>query len=161
MLASETRGRARARARWAHALGLQQEGIAELKKYSEQYPSIDLLNVLVGAVQATAGAQAAFGLLREQVRTRPSLLGLDCLLEKQLHEALDQERLEDLTLVRELIARHTQRLERYRCQSCGFQAKKFYWQCPGCASWDRIVPRRVEELDFYPLSHERAAADFK
>ncbi|MDX1668041.1 MAG: lipopolysaccharide assembly protein LapB [Limnobacter sp.] len=139
-------------------LGREEEGIQELKTYCQKYPSIDLLLVLVQAVEKVQGVNAAFDLLRNEVRSRPSLLGLDRLLERQLRGVLDDERTKDLQLIRELIARHTQRLERYRCQSCGFQAKQFYWQCPGCASWDSIVPRRAEELDFYPLNHKKTAA---
>ena len=117
-----------------------------------------LLLVLAKAVEDSKGPVAAFELLREQVRERPSLLGLDKLLEHQLRGKMEDERSKDLNLTRELISRHTQRLERYRCQSCGFQAKKFYWQCPGCANWDTIVPRRAEELDFYPVSTKKTAA---
>jgi lipopolysaccharide assembly protein B len=137
------------------SLGQQEQGIEELKVYCQKYPSIDLLLILVQAVEQVKGASEAFELLRSEVRARPSLLGLDRLLERQLKGVLDDERSQDLKLIRELIARHTQRLERYRCQSCGFQAKQFYWQCPGCASWDSIVPRRAEELDFYPLNHKK------
>lgn len=133
------------------ASGMVEEGIRALTEYGQKYPSIDLLLVLVGALEETRGPEAAFELLRTEVRARPSLLGLDRLLERQLRGMVDDERVKDLSLIRELIAKHTQRLERYRCQSCGFQAKKFYWQCPGCASWDSIVPRRAEELDFYPV----------
>lgn len=138
-------------------LGREEDGISALREYCTMYPSIDLLLVLAQAVEDTKGTQAAFELLREQVRARPSLLGLDKLLEHQLRGKMDDERVQDLRLTRELISRHTQRLERYRCQSCGFQAKKFYWQCPGCAKWDSIVPRRAEELDFYPVSAKKAA----
>ena len=133
------------------ALNQQEEGIAALAEYGQKYPSSDLLLVLVNALEEYRGPEAAFDLLRTEVRARPSLLGLDKLLERQLRDMVDDERIKDLSLIRELIAKHTQRLERYRCQSCGFQAKKFYWQCPGCASWDSIVPRRAEELDFYPV----------
>ncbi|WP_370261293.1 lipopolysaccharide assembly protein LapB [Limnobacter sp.] len=139
------------------AMGRDREGIEALTAYCAQYPSIDLLLVLAKAVEEANGEQAAFDLLREQVRLRPSLLGLDKLLEQQLRGKMDDERSKDLRLTRELISKHTQRLERYRCQSCGFQAKKFYWQCPGCANWDSIVPRRAEELDFYPVSAKKQA----
>ncbi|HEX4916793.1 MAG TPA: lipopolysaccharide assembly protein LapB [Limnobacter sp.] len=139
------------------AMNRKTEGIEALVAYCKQYPSIDLLLVLTKAVEETQGELAAFELLREQVRSRPSLLGLDKLLEHQLRGKMDDERVKDLHLTRELISRHTQRLERYRCQSCGFQAKKFYWQCPGCANWDSIVPRRAEELDFYPVSAKKPA----
>ncbi|HEX4878700.1 MAG TPA: lipopolysaccharide assembly protein LapB [Limnobacter sp.] len=137
------------------AMNRHVEGIEALGAYCKQYPSIDLLLVLAQAVEETRGELAAFELLREQVRSRPSLLGLDKLLEHQLRGKMDDERVKDLHLTRELISKHTQRLERYRCQSCGFQAKKFYWQCPGCANWDSIVPRRAEELDFYPVSAKK------
>lgn len=133
-------------------LDRKQAGFAAIQDYCRKYPSIDLLLVLVKAAEDLHGSQTAFELLRDEVRSRPSLLGLDKLLEQQLKAMVDDDRGQDLKLTRELIAKHTQRLERYRCQSCGFQARKFYWQCPGCASWDSIVPRRAEELDFYPVS---------
>ncbi len=139
-------------------LDRREEGLLALKEYCTMYPSIDLLLVLARAVEDSEGPVAAFELLREQVRERPSLLGLDKLLEHQLRGKMEDERSKDLNLTRELISRHTQRLERYRCQSCGFQAKKFYWQCPGCANWDTIVPRRAEELDFYPVSTKKTTA---
>ena len=28
------------------------------------------------------------------------------------------------------------RSETYRCGDCGFVARRFYWQCPGCQAWD-------------------------
>lgn len=53
----------------------------------------------------------------------------------------------DLALLRRLINRHTQRLDRYACRSCGFQARRYYWQCPGCNAWETYKPRRLEELE--------------
>jgi len=35
--------------------------------------------------------------------------------------------------------------QRYRCVSCGFEARTWFWQCPGCQAWDSYPPRRVEE----------------
>jgi lipopolysaccharide biosynthesis regulator YciM len=37
-------------------------------------------------------------------------------------------------------------LKRYRCAACGFEARQYFWQCPGCQSWDSYPTRRVEEL---------------
>jgi lipopolysaccharide biosynthesis regulator YciM len=37
-------------------------------------------------------------------------------------------------------------LRRYRCGSCGFEAQQYFWQCPGCQSWDSYAYKRVEEL---------------
>lgn len=52
----------------------------------------------------------------------------------------------DISLLRSIIHRHTQRLDRYACQVCGFEARNFYWQCPGCNSWETYQPRRLEEV---------------
>ena len=37
-------------------------------------------------------------------------------------------------------------LTRYRCAACGFEAKRHFWQCPGCQAWDSYPALRVEEL---------------
>lgn len=37
-------------------------------------------------------------------------------------------------------------LRRHRCAACGFEATHYFWQCPGCLSWDSFPPRPVEEL---------------
>ena len=44
------------------------------------------------------------------------------------------------------VARAAQPLQRYRCAACGFEAQHWFWQCPGCQSWDSYPPIRVEEL---------------
>ena len=36
-------------------------------------------------------------------------------------------------------------LQRYRCAACGFEAQHYFWQCPGCLSWDSFPPQRVED----------------
>jgi len=37
-------------------------------------------------------------------------------------------------------------LQRYRCAACGFEAQNYFWQCPGCLSWDSFPAQRIEEL---------------
>jgi lipopolysaccharide biosynthesis regulator YciM len=56
-----------------------------------------------------------------------------------------QGELVSLDLLKQLVARHTKRLDRYSCRVCGFQARAFYWQCPGCHGWETYSPRRIEE----------------
>ncbi len=36
-------------------------------------------------------------------------------------------------------------LQRYRCAACGFEAQHYFWQCPGCLSWDSYPPQRLED----------------
>jgi lipopolysaccharide biosynthesis regulator YciM len=45
---------------------------------------------------------------------------------------------------------HVRRLARYRCETCGFKARQFYWRCPGCGGWETYPPRRTEEFELTP-----------
>jgi lipopolysaccharide biosynthesis regulator YciM len=47
--------------------------------------------------------------------------------------------------VREAVARAARPLQRYRCAACGFEAQRYFWQCPGCLSWDSFPPRHLDE----------------
>ncbi len=38
------------------------------------------------------------------------------------------------------------RAETYRCADCGFAARRFYWQCPGCQSWDSFETYVIIQL---------------
>jgi lipopolysaccharide biosynthesis regulator YciM len=39
------------------------------------------------------------------------------------------------------------RLSRHVCANCGFRARQFHWQCPGCARWDTFPPQRDETAE--------------
>ncbi|MFN9807512.1 MAG: lipopolysaccharide assembly protein LapB, partial [Betaproteobacteria bacterium] len=86
----------------------------------------------------------AEALLRDELKRHPSLLGFEKLLAIRSAAAKGDE---ELDLLRNLIHSQTRRIARYRCGKCGFRAREFHWQCPGCTSWDSYPPRRVEELD--------------
>jgi lipopolysaccharide biosynthesis regulator YciM len=48
--------------------------------------------------------------------------------------------------VRQAVAKAAKPQQRYRCAACGFEAQHYFWQCPGCLSWDSYPPVRIEEL---------------
>jgi lipopolysaccharide biosynthesis regulator YciM len=139
-----------------------------------RHPSLDTFNVVFRELRAQEGYTPAWSFARESLRAHPSLLGLDRLLEAELaaYEQTDREAgvapgrataveardgsivvptvditaNTDISLLRSLIHKHTQRLDRYACRVCGFEARHFYWQCPGCNSWETYEPRRLEEM---------------
>lgn len=128
-------------------------GLDVLSRHYEQYPSLDLFNVVFRATRTQKDAAFAWAFARRALQSHPSLLGLDRLLEVELAQASQGQTqidrpldAEDLGLLRRLIQKHTQRLDRYACRACGFQARRFYWQCPGCNAWETYQPRRLEEL---------------
>jgi lipopolysaccharide biosynthesis regulator YciM len=127
--------------------GKLEEGLTLLTGYLERYPSLDLLDAVFGTTLEAKGVEAAYKLVRDELRRNPTLLGLDRLLEAQIISAARPERRRDLELVRNLVHSHTRRLARYRCENCGFKARQFHWLCPACGGWETYPPRRTEEFD--------------
>jgi lipopolysaccharide biosynthesis regulator YciM len=121
-----------------------EEGLRLLKGYLSSYPSVELLNVVFDAELKSHGMESAYHLVRDELRLHPSLMGLDRLLEAQLMEA-PIERRKDLELIKNLVHQHAQNLAQYRCESCGFNAKQFYWHCPACGGWETFPPKQSEE----------------
>ena len=58
--------------------------------------------------------------------------------------AANPERLQELQSILNLLRQRTTSLARYTCGNCGFRARRFYWQCPGCNNWEAYSPRRSE-----------------
>ncbi|WP_035384135.1 lipopolysaccharide assembly protein LapB [Ferriphaselus sp. R-1] len=129
------------------SLGREDEALVLLQRYQQNYPSLDLMNVLFDAVRQRQGLEAAYALLRGELHRNPSLLGLEKLLEARLLDAPDDRRA-DVELVRDLVHQRTRSLAMYRCTQCGFKARQFHWHCPACHGWDTYPPRRTEEAGF-------------
>ncbi|CAM2193918.1 Lipopolysaccharide assembly protein B [Paraburkholderia kururiensis] len=127
------------------ALGRAEEGVQLLTSWVDRYPSNDLLDVAYRYVENLRGLDAAHALARAQMQKSPNLAGMMRLLEAQQATA-EEPRKSELELMRTLIRQRTKNLPRYTCQNCGFRARLFYWQCPGCSGWETYAPRRVEPI---------------
>ncbi|HYT47855.1 MAG TPA: lipopolysaccharide assembly protein LapB [Burkholderiales bacterium] len=130
--------------------GRAEEGLRLLAGYLERYPSLDLLDSVFQQTLEAKGADAAYALVRDELRRNPTLLGLDRLLEAQIIGTDVPDRRRDLELVKNLVHSHTRKLARYRCESCGFKARQFHWRCPACGGWETYPPRRTEEFELTP-----------
>lgn len=123
----------------------ENDGIALLESFLAKYPSLDLMNVLFDAILQRDGVETAYKLVRNELKLHPTLLGLDKLLEATLLD-VKIERRADVELVKNLVHQRTRSLAMYRCKSCGFKARQFYWHCPACHGWETYSPRRTEEI---------------
>jgi len=130
-------------------LGREQAGIDLLRGYLERHSSLDLLDAVFQAELKARGPEAAYVLVRDELRRNPTLLGLDKLLDAQVLLAPVEKRA-DLELIKNLIHNHTRRVARYRCDDCGFKARQFHWRCPACGGWETFPPKRTEEFDLAP-----------
>jgi lipopolysaccharide biosynthesis regulator YciM len=125
------------------------EGLQLLRGYLEHYPSLDLLDVVFQLVLESEGADAAYLLVRDELKRNPTLLGFDKLIEARLLVSPPEARA-DLDLAKSIVQGYTRRLARYRCDNCGFKARQFYWRCPACGGWETYSPKRTEEFDLTP-----------
>ncbi|HOL65314.1 MAG TPA: lipopolysaccharide assembly protein LapB [Accumulibacter sp.] len=130
-------------------LDRREEGLQLLRGYLEHYPSLDLLDVVFQLVLESDGPEAAYRLVRDELKRNPTLLGFDKLLEARLLVAPPENRA-DLDLAKSIVQGYTRRLARYRCDNCGFKARQFYWRCPACGGWETYSPKRTEEFDLTP-----------
>jgi len=122
------------------------EGLNLLKSYMAETPSIDLLEVVFKATLELETVVEANQLVSSELRRTPTLLGLDKLLDARMMTA-PPEVLPELSIVKNLVSGYAQKFTRYQCTHCGFKARQFYWQCPGCSKWETYPPRRTEELN--------------
>ncbi|MDR1662487.1 MAG: lipopolysaccharide assembly protein LapB [Azoarcus sp.] len=127
----------------------REEGLLLLRGYLERYPSLDLLDVVFQLVLEAQGPEAAYDLVRDELKRNPTLLGFDKLIEAQLLISPPKTRA-DLDFAKSIVQSYTRRLARYRCDHCGFKARQFYWRCPACGGWESYSPKRTEEFDLSP-----------
>ena len=125
------------------------EGLQLLRGYLGHYPSLDLLDVVFELVLEADGGEAAYELVRDELKRNPTLLGLDRLIQARSLTAPPETRV-DLDLAKSIVQGYTRRLARYRCDNCGFKARQFYWRCPACGGWETYSPKRTEEFDLIP-----------
>ncbi|MCL2022371.1 MAG: lipopolysaccharide assembly protein LapB [Betaproteobacteria bacterium] len=128
-------------------LNRQEEALALLRAWLENYPSLDLLDCVYQLELAASGIDAAYRLIRAELKRNPTLLGLEKLIDARLPMVTDPERRDDLALSRTILQSYTRRLARYHCENCGFRARQFYWRCPACGGWETYPPRRAEEFN--------------
>ncbi len=124
----------------AQQCGQAAQALTAIRDAFEQTPAVELLQ----ALQALEGEPAAAHLPRllTQLREHPSLSAAQMLLAVP-PEAWTPEAWQAIRLA---LARSAGPLQRYRCAACGFEAQRYFWQCPGCLSWDSYPPQRIDAL---------------
>lgn len=147
-------------------LGEQGQAIDWLRGLLKGNLAPELLDTAYRTELDVNGPEAAAALMREQLRRQPTLLALTRYFEAQAAEmqavetaaaegdavataggeAVAQDQTSEMVAIRDLLQVRTRNLARYTCRECGFRARLFYWQCPGCNRWETYAPRRSEAL---------------
>ena len=135
--------------RWAVLMeqaGRIDEAIAILEKQLAKKSSSDLFSVLVSLREKRDGNEPALHWAHRALEKEPSLLGFGSYRKAEANAGLAGESNKDGQLLEALLKHQSAKLSRYVCGNCGFKARQYYWQCPGCNRWDSYAPRRLEDL---------------
>lgn len=147
-------------------LGEQGQALDWLRGLLQGNLAPELLDTAYRTELDVNGPVAAAALMRDQLRRQPTLLALTKYFEAQAAEMQSLETVateggavatsgddataegqgKETAAIRDLLQLRTRNLARYTCRECGFRARLFYWQCPGCNRWETYAPRRSEAL---------------
>ena len=130
---------ARDYARAALAVSGAPAALEQLRALYARAPSVDLLGA-IALLDADPAHQR--DRLLAYMHEHPTLTAAQNLLMLSETEPLHRAALASL---RDAVTRAARPLQRYRCAACGFEAQHYFWQCPGCLSWDTYPPHRLED----------------
>jgi lipopolysaccharide assembly protein B len=132
---------AEAYARTARDAGRSEPAREMLQALYRQLPALELLQA---QQQLDApDSSASLARLRGHLQRHPSLAAAQMLLAQPPAAWHD----DGIAALRGAVAAAAKPLNRYRCAACGFEAQRYFWQCPGCLGWDSYPPVRQESLD--------------
>jgi len=115
------------------------EMIVYLREILGRRGGISVMLTLAELLRERDGDTAAAEFIAQQLQTRPSVRGMDRLIDLalQLIKGPGQEKLQVLkSVTTQLLVNNPV----YKCELCGFSGKTLHWQCPGCKSWNSVKP---------------------
>ena len=118
------------------------EGLSILARFFDIYKLKSLLNVLYEAVLANEGPNQAENIARKELLKRPSLSALDQLFQAQAIGKTNK--IDNIELIQQTIKNTIGDRRFYMCNQCGFKARQFHWQCPGCNAWESLPSEPVD-----------------
>lgn len=126
----------------AIAAGQQAPALERLRELYGRAPTMDLLAAIS---MLDPAPEAQRGRLFRHLQEQPTLSAAQALLRQTTTESTPLTAPETQS-VTDAVGRAAKPLQRYRCAACGFEAQHYFWQCPGCLSWDSYPPQRLEDL---------------
>ncbi len=105
----------------------------KLQDWNDKYQSISLILKLTDLMAGKKGREEAGKFLITQLANRPSVRGLDRLMDLKSDGRLDSKSSDEL--LKAVTSRLMAKQPRYRCTHCSFSGHTHHWQCPSCRKW--------------------------
>ena len=110
-----------------------------LRNLIDRHGGITPLLMLTNLIQEKQNEEDAIRYISAELRKRPTVKGVDRLIEYALSRAEGEAR-ENLGMIKDLTSKLLEKHAMYKCVRCGFDAKSLHWQCPGCKNWNSVKP---------------------
>lgn len=127
----------------------EQEGLEELKRHLQEQGSGEILDIICKHTVRLQGPEKSIELVNQVMLQTPSLTALTKRYEAEHQLAVASQDAAAISFTKasfDLLKQRTNSIAKYTCSNCGFRARRFYWQCPGCNHWDVYSPKRSEGL---------------
>jgi lipopolysaccharide assembly protein B len=115
------------------------EFVEYLRMLVNIYGGISTLLMLTELIAEREGENAAIRFISDELKNRPTVKGVDRLIEYTLSKS-EGETQDHLKTIKELTGQLIEGRAMYKCNSCGFDAKQLHWFCPSCKHWDTVKP---------------------
>jgi len=112
-------------------LGQVDDCMHYLQHIVSKYGGMTPLLYLTRLIEETRGEKAAIAFISQELKRRPSVRGVDKLIEYVLGMAEGEIR-DNLQTIKEMTAKLLSSSPVYKCKHCGFDAKQLHWHCPDC-----------------------------
>jgi lipopolysaccharide biosynthesis regulator YciM len=113
--------------------------LSQMENWAGEYDGVSLLLAQTTAIREDKGVASATHYLADALTRRPSVKGLDRLIELKLEGGPETESGDEIlrAVAQKLLARQPS----YRCTHCGYAGHSHHWQCPSCKNWSttRII----------------------
>jgi lipopolysaccharide biosynthesis regulator YciM len=108
-----------------------------LARYGGTSPLLSMAEI----IKRKLGDKEASEFIIQHMKSRPSVRGLDYLIDLNISNMDDKTR-GNLIVLRDLTKSLLVDRSVYICGKCGFKGKTLHWQCPSCKCWNSIKPIR-------------------
>ena len=120
-------------------LGRHDELLAHLERLCDLHSGITPVLTLTEIMNESGRGAAGKDRLVSELKIRPTVRGIDRLVDYSL-EGADGEARENLLLLKELTVALIAQKANYVCSNCGFRGRTLHWQCPSCKNWNSVRP---------------------
>ena len=117
----------------ALAAGAMPRARGKLDEWTQRYQGISLVLKLTDFISQEQGPKAAGEFLVNALHKKPSVRGLNRLIEYRAAGYLPAETSDDI--LKAVTSRLMLRQPGYRCTHCGFSGQSHHWHCPSCRQW--------------------------